>query len=610
MATLRETLSITQPRTPAIGALAIAAGFMGLSIVALYAAGGTGKLNPGLLLVPVVIVGFYFGILPGIATAVLAGLLAGPFMPLAPGDPQATSDWTLRIVFYGIVGALVGYLSLRFHRESAKRVEEALRAEEALWQSKEYLRLSISNAPVVLWSTDANGIFTLSIGGALRDLGLSEGEAVGQSIFDLYKDSPDVVHAMERALSGETISLRLQPISGVTFDGSFVPVWNEEAKVAGVIGIATNITKQSRTEEALRMSEARLQTVIANAPVILWTMDRKGVITFIEGEGLKALGFDPEALTGVSAFDVFTDNEEAQDQVTRAIGGEEFTDRLHLGELTLEGRFTPILTPAGEVEGVIGVATDITERVKLERQLLQADKLTALGQLVAGVAHEVNNPLTAVIGYAQLLLREQHSREVMESLTVIHKETLRASRIVRNLLSFARLQKAERTYGAIQEPLVSILELRAYEMRVNNIEVVREMEPGLAKTMADFNQIQQVFLNIVVNAEQAMAEAQDKGTLLINVKQAGQNIRVEFTDDGPGISSEAMSKLFDPFFTTKKPGTGTGLGLSVCYGIMEEHGGRIWAESRPGRGATFIVELPIVAEEPLAEGVFENNLRG
>lgn len=235
-------------------------------------------------------------------------------------------------------------------------------------------------------------------------------------------------------------------------------------------------------------------------------------------------------------------------------------------------------------------------------QLIQADKLAAIGQLVAGIAHEINNPLAAVSGHAQLLLRRNPEESIKSDLEVICHESSRIIKIVQNLLSFARQSAPQRRYVSVNEALEEILALRAYEMKVNNVELSRELQPDLPRTMADFQQLQQVFLNIVVNAEQAMTKAHGRGRLLVKTGQAGPMIRTVFADDGPGIPQENLSKIFDPFFTTKEPGKGTGLGLSICSGIVQEHGGHMWVESEEGNGSTFTVEIPLVGEEVRSPG--------
>lgn len=248
--------------------------------------------------------------------------------------------------------------------------------------------------------------------------------------------------------------------------------------------------------------------------------------------------------------------------------------------------------------GSIHVAKDISNEKQLQQQLIQSEKLSAIGELISGIAHELNNPLTGVMGYSQLLqLRKDLDERAKDNLLKINNLALRCQKIVQNLLSFARKQKPERTLSDINDILEKTVELRSYELQVNNIEITRDLDRNLPRTIADAHQLQQVFLNVLTNAEQAMLEAHGRGHLTIRTRTNAQNSRiiVEVADDGPGIAENYLTRIFDPFFTTKEVGKGTGLGLSLSYGMIKEHGGNIYARSRLGEGATFVIELPIIA---------------
>jgi two-component system, NtrC family, sensor kinase len=265
---------------------------------------------------------------------------------------------------------------------------------------------------------------------------------------------------------------------------------------------------------------------------------------------------------------------------------------------TFQLSVTPWFDKNNRLAGSIHVAKDISNEKHLRLQLIQSEKLSAIGQLISGIAHELNNPLTGVMGYSQLLqLRKDIDERAKESLAKINNLALRCQKIVQNLLSFARKQKPERTLCDINEILERTVELRGYDLQVNNIEIRRELDCKIPHTIADAHQLQQVFLNLITNAEQAMLESNGRGMLAIRSRwdqQAGR-IVVEISDDGPGIPEPLLSRIFDPFFTTKEVGRGTGLGLSLSYGIVKEHGGSIYAWSRPGNGSTFYVELPVIA---------------
>lgn len=244
------------------------------------------------------------------------------------------------------------------------------------------------------------------------------------------------------------------------------------------------------------------------------------------------------------------------------------------------------------------IKTQMAELERTQGQLLQAEKLSAIGELVAGVAHELNNPLTAVVGYSQLLLETCQDQEMCEDLERINREAQRSARIVQNLLAFARQQSSEKRSIELGQVLDKAIDLLAYQLQVDNISLVREISPEPMIVLGDRYQLQQVFLNLVTNAYQAMHKAYGRGTLTIRTERAGgQRARIYFADDGPGVPPEIASRVFDPFFTTKDVGEGTGLGLSICLGIVQEHEGRIWLDTEVERGATFVVELPLSDEE-------------
>ena len=253
---------------------------------------------------------------------------------------------------------------------------------------------------------------------------------------------------------------------------------------------------------------------------------------------------------------------------------------------------------------------DVSERKKLDdetrdiyHQLLQAEKMAALGQTISGVAHELNNPLATILSWAERLSQRTTLDEpVRRGLETILSESERAARIVRNLLTFARKRQTTRAMVDVNQVVRETLALRAYEQRVTNISVIDALAAGLPQVFADGHQVQQVLLNLVINAEQAMLSANGRGVLVVRTWHDAdqESVILEINDDGPGIPDDLQPKIFDPFFTTKEVGKGTGLGLTVAYAIVQEHGGRIRLESRPGAGASFFVELPVSGKLPPA----------
>ena len=227
-----------------------------------------------------------------------------------------------------------------------------------------------------------------------------------------------------------------------------------------------------------------------------------------------------------------------------------------------------------------------------QHQLIQSEKLSAVGEFVAGVAHELNNPLAAVMGFAEILRDTGGDSAYGRQLDLIYKAAQRCHKIVQSLLSFARRHQPERKPVSVNELVEAVLDIVAYPLRTGNIEVITALDKNLPLIMADGHQIQQVLLNIINNARQAIEAQQAGGRIRLSSSATELNVRIAVQDSGPGISPENLRRIFDPFFTTKEVGKGTGLGLSLCYGIIKEHGGNIYAESPPGEGAAFIIELP------------------
>jgi two-component system, NtrC family, sensor kinase len=321
------------------------------------------------------------------------------------------------------------------------------------------------------------------------------------------------------------------------------------------------------------------------------------------GHAWEALADEMQAHHAPAAFRRIVEGsplEQVEDRFTRS-EGEPVDVALSL---------SPVKGSQGGVEGVLVIVRDISgqrraqkEKEQLQEQLLQTEKLSAIGQLISGVAHELNNPLTGVIAYAQLLSARDCDEPIKRGLETVHAEAKRCHRIVQNLLTFARKHAPSKSLVSINDILESTIELRAYQLRVDNMRVVMDLAPDLPRTMADFHQLQQVFMNLVNNAHQALKEAGRGGTLRLTTRRERHGIRVTIEDDGPGISPENLSRIFDPFFTTKPTGHGTGLGLSICFGIIQEHDGKIAVRSTPERGACFTVDLPVLTDPTVEKAV-------
>jgi PAS domain S-box-containing protein len=270
----------------------------------------------------------------------------------------------------------------------------------------------------------------------------------------------------------------------------------------------------------------------------------------------------------------------------------------------------PIRALDDRLLGTVVIVRDVTQVKRLQLQLAQTEKLSALGEMVSGVAHELNNPLTAVFGFAQLLLTEDLPGEQKEEVRHIFTHAERCKRIIDGLLKFSRRHGAERVRTNLNEVVQSTIDLMSYQLRLANVKVVTDLDPRVPDSMMDSFQIQQVLINLVTNAQHAMQEVERPGVLSVRTRRRGDDrVAIEIEDNGVGMSDAVLRRIFDPFFTTKGVGKGTGLGLSISYGIVKEHGGTLTATSRPGESSTFRLELPIVAE-PAGSATAAQNFAG
>ena len=361
--------------------------------------------------------------------------------------------------------------------------------------------------------------------------------------------------------------------------------------------------EQMRTDARSRQQAAdKLQKILDQFPDLIYTTDTEGRFTEVSRGGETMLGMTRSQVLGSNCLDLYPEPEARQRierllREARPLQGVETTIRSRNGDVRdVLVAASPLRDESGAPYGTVGIIKDITDLKAARRSLQVTEKLSAMGELVSGVAHELNNPLTGVLGYAQLLMGGAMDPRQRKSVERIFESALRCQKIVQNLLAFARRYPSEKRYLGMNGIIEKTLDLKSYQLKVNNLKVVKRLDSLIPKTMLDFNQMQQVLLNLINNAQHAIAMHRGQGTLTICTSARDGVIHLEVSDDGPGMPPEVLSKIFDPFFTTKAVGEGTGLGLSVTYGIIKDHGGRIWADSRPGEGTRINIEIPVITD--------------
>ena len=408
-------------------------------------------------------------------------------------------------------------------------------------------------------------------------------------------------------VQGREITLLRKDGTSVVCLNTAAAVRDNTGKVVRYQGAVMDVTERREIERRLRQQQEFARRLVDNFPDLILVLDTNAHYTFVSPRSREILGYEPQEIA-VMDFGNCAHPEEMP--AVRALYDDIVAGRQVFASLEVRVRhkqgdwrrilfnFSPLSGETGDIEGVVLSGRDVTDLKRLEEQLIQAEKLAAMGQMLAGVAHELNNPLTAVLGVTELLRERVGTDESFKrQLDLTHRQARRAARIVQNLLEFSRPASPLKKLLDVNNLVERTLQLHEHSLRRNNIEVDFRPETNLPGVIGDANQLIQVFLNLVTNAEQAIREVRDAGRLQIRPGRSGNRLSITFQDDGVGIRPEALPRIFDPFYTTKRPGGGTGLGLSICMSIIREHGGIIEAEALPVGGTAFTVLLPAAPAE-------------
>jgi PAS domain S-box-containing protein len=398
------------------------------------------------------------------------------------------------------------------------------------------------------------------------------------------------------------IKLRRKDGTPAVFLDSSRAVWDTSGNIIRYQGTLVDITEKRKMEQQLAQQEEFRRRLLESFPDLILVVDLEERYTFVSARARDLLGYQPQEMLGKKISELDDHSPELAALYHEVVSGKEAFASAEYGARHRDGTWrtmraagSRLVDAEGKTSGVIISVRDITVERKLEQQVVQSERLAAMGAMIGGVAHELNNPLTSIMGVSELLQDTETNEVSRKQLAMLQQQARRAAEIVQNLTYFSRPPAPGKSRINLVEVVERTLNLHAYSLRKNNITVDFLKEAGVPYALGDPHQLMQVFLNLIVNAEQAIREARDKGTLRIRLGKGDNSVWVSFHDDGPGIPKENLASIFDPFYTTKRPGRGTGLGLSICKSVMKEHNGSVEATNSPEGGSVFTVTLPVSA---------------
>jgi PAS domain S-box-containing protein len=396
------------------------------------------------------------------------------------------------------------------------------------------------------------------------------------------------------------VKLRRKDGTAAVFLDSSRAVWDTSGNIIRYQGTLVDITEKRKMEQELAQQEEFRRRLLESFPDLILVVDLEERYTFVSARARDLLGFQPKEMLGKKISELDDHSPELAALYHDVVSGKEAFAAAEYGARHRDGTWRTMraagsrLVDAEEkTSGVIISVRDITVERKLEQQVVQSERLAAMGAMIGGVAHELNNPLTSIMGVSELLQDTETNEVSRKQLAMLQQQARRAAEIVQNLTYFSRPPAPGKSRINLVEVVERTLNLHAYSLRKNNITVDFLKDAGVPYALGDPHQLMQVFLNLIVNAEQAIRETRDKGTLRIRLGKGDNSVWVSLHDDGPGIPKESLASIFDPFYTTKRPGRGTGLGLSICKSVMKEHNGSVEANNSPEGGSVFTVTLPI-----------------
>ncbi len=497
---------------------------------------------------------------------------------------------------------------------SARDITERKKMEEALRESEERVRLMVEGvADYAIFMLDPDGRVASWNRGAERIKGYQANEIIGKH-FSVFYPPEDIASGKTDRELKEAVTKGQCEVEGwrLRKDGSrflanvvITALRDQEGKLRGFSKIARDVTQRYEMERKLHQEQEFVRSLVECFPDLIVVLDIEGRFKFVSDRVNDILGVTPEEYVGKPIGQRIgpEDRSKLMQMFRNAVSGHKGQEQIEIRAQHANGNWkilrviaNPLFDDKGKIVGMVSSGRDVTESKQLEQQLADKEKFAAMGQMMAGAAHELNNPLTAILGVSDLLRERAVEDATRRQVDLVLQQARRAAAIVQNLLAFSRPLAQGRTTLRLGEILNEALELERANLEKKNIRVKFTTPDDLPTVEGDRKLLLQVFLNILANAEQSISPAHEQGQLDISVTRAADKIRVTFADDGPGIPADIVSKVFDPFFTTKRPGGGSGLGLTISLAVVKEHGGNIEIESNPGAGAVIHVVLPVGAE--------------
>lgn len=483
---------------------------------------------------------------------------------------------------------------------------DAARARDEVAVANARYRELVEVASDAIYTLDRAGMLT-SVNAAMLELaGRSRAELVGRSLIPLLEPTDQAAVEVLLRKVGAGARARVE-CHVVRPDGqrrlvsvSHTPL-RTGGDVVGILAVARDVTEERARAAALERAEARYTRLVESADDGIATVDEEGHLTSVNRSLEKVTGRRRESLIGTHFADLVAPSERGPlwQMFVATLGGARLRRELRFthadGRSGIATLLSAPVVERGRITGVLAIARDVTEERMLFDQVVRREKLAALGELVGGVAHEINTPLTGILAFSQLLVAQGGSADMRQAAETIAQEAKRAARIVNNLLTFARQNPPERLATDLNQVVRDTIELRRYPLKAQGIALELELDPALPQTWADPFQLQQVFVNLLANAEQAVTASTTERRITIRSQRDGDVLIVGIADSGAGIAPEHLPHIFNPFYTTKPRGIGTGLGLSISDGIVREHAGVLRVRSEPGAGALFEVCLPFVS---------------